>query len=108
MSSRFSPRSRALPGSQTAAACARLSVVVRCLDGAMHERGCLARFVWVSGAWRWGGGDLVGVGVVVEEFGVAAPVDGDVELLLGVVGAESLLEDVEEESSAHVGVGAVV
>ena len=54
----------------------------------------------------WVGGDLVGVGVVVEQFGVAAPVDGGVELLLGVLRAESALEQVEEESRAEVAVGA--
>jgi len=32
------------------------------------------------------GGDLVGVGVVVEQFGVSIPADSDVELLLRVVG----------------------
>jgi hypothetical protein len=46
-------------------------------------------------------GDLAGVGVVVEEFGVAAPVDGGVELLLGVLGGEPAAERVEEERGAQ-------
>ena len=50
-------------------------------------------------------GDLVGVGVVFEEFGVAAPADGGVELGAGFVLAEVASEEVEEEAFAE---GAVV
>lgn len=54
------------------------------------------------------GGDLVGVGVVVEQFGVSTPADSDVELLLRVVGAESLLKDIEEEPGPQCTVRAVM
>jgi hypothetical protein len=37
------------------------------------------------------GGELIGLGVVIEQFGVSAPPDGDVESLLGGSGTESLL-----------------
>ena len=64
----------------------------------------------VSGVWRWSSagwveGDLAGVGVVVEQFGVAAPIDGGVELLLGVVGREAAAEQVQEEPSAEGAAG---
>ena len=45
------------------------------------------------------------VGVVFVQFGVAAPVEGDVELVAGFVGAEVASEEFEEEAGVE---GAVV
>ena len=51
---------------------------------------------------------MVRIGVVLEEFRVAAPADCGVELSLSVPGIECLLEDVEKESGPQAAVGAVV
>ena len=46
-------------------------------------------------------GDLVGVGVGVEEFRVSAPVDGCIELVLSIFGAEAAFKQVEEERDRY-------
>ena len=45
----------------------------------------------------FGEGEAAAAGVEVEEFGVAAPVDGGFDLALGLVGGELFVEHVEEE-----------
>src|SRR3984957_17734426 len=52
------------------------------------------------------GGDEIAGGVVMEEFAVAAPADRGIELLLGVVGPEAALQQVQEEDGPKVAVGA--
>jgi hypothetical protein len=54
------------------------------------------------------GGDLVGVGLVVEQLGVSAAADGDAELLLRITGTEPRLKEVEEELGPPGTVRAVV
>ena len=46
---------------------------------------------------EWFERELAGVRVEVEELAVAAPVDGDVELVAGFAAAEAATEGVEEE-----------
>src|SRR5262245_255167 len=53
-----------------------------------------------------GAGQLVGVGVVVEQLAVAAPVDRGVQLLLGILGPEPAAEQIEKESRAQTAVSA--
>src|SRR6266536_6549783 len=45
-----------------------------------------------GGSLRGFGDQFAGGGVVVEQFGIAAPVDGDVELMAGFLGGEAAAE----------------
>src|SRR6266496_3770270 len=71
-----------------------------------------ARSVLTGGTFEFGvdlGEDqFAAVGVVIEQFAVAAPVDGDVELLLSVFGGEAAAEQVAEEVVAQRAVVAVL
>src|SRR5260370_34630024 len=57
---------------------------------------------WASGL---GEGQLAGGGVVIENFGVAAPLDGGFELAAGFVFAEMFVEQVAEKLVVERAVG---